>query len=83
MNLIELLTVTLIIAILATIGAPAVLKAGRKIKHKWYEVNMWHGDRLNAVLNDDTPKPTLDYYLTNGANPQKYYWDLKAPSAEN
>lgn len=80
MNLIELLTVTLIIAILAAMGVPATVKAGKRIKNKWYEVNMWHGDRLNAVLNDETPKSTLDYYLTNGANPQKYYWNLKAPA---
>lgn len=77
MKLIELLVVVAIIAILASIGFPAVLKAGKRIKQKWYEANMWHGDRLNAVLNDETPKSTLDYYLTNGANPQKYYWDLK------
>lgn len=82
MKLIELLTVVVIIAILASIGVPVVVKSGKKIKQKWYEINMWHGARLTAVINDDTSKSTLDYYLTNGTNPQKYYWDIK-PVATN
>lgn len=80
MKLIELLAVTLIIAILASMGVPVVVKTGKMIKRKWSEINMWHGARLDAVLKDETPKSTLDYYLTNGVNPQKYYWDLKAPA---
>lgn len=82
-KLIELLTVTLIIVILASMGVPAVVKAGKGIKRKWFEINMWHGDRLNAVLNDETPKSTVDYYLTNGANPQKYYWNLNPSATQN
>jgi competence protein ComGC len=78
MKLIELLTVIVIITILASIGVPAVVKAGKTIKHKWFEVNMWHGARLTAVLDDETSKSTLDYYLTNGSNPQKYYWNITA-----
>lgn len=77
MKLIELLAVVVIIAILASIGVPAVVKAGKEIKHKWYEANMWHSARLAAVMDDNASKSTTDYYLTNGTNPQKYYWDIK------
>ena len=83
MKLIELLTVVVIIAILASIGVPVVVKSGKKIKQKWYEINFWHEARLTAVINDDTPKSTLDYYLTNGANPQKYQWVVVNPNASN
>lgn len=83
MKLIELLTVVAIIAILTSIGVPVVVKSGKKIKQKWYEINFWHEARLTAVINDDTPKSTLDYYLTNGTNPQKYYWNIVAPSGSN
>lgn len=81
MKLLELLTVTLIIAILASMGVPVVVKAGKKIKRKWYEINMWHDARLSAMLNDETPKSTVDYYLTNGVNPQQYHWNLTAATS--
>jgi Tfp pilus assembly protein FimT len=83
MKLIELLTVVVIIAILASIGVPVVVKSGKKIKQKWYEINFWHEARLTAVINDDTPKSTFDYYMTNGANPQKYQWVIINPNASN
>jgi len=76
MKLIELLVVILIIGLLASIGVPAVLKAGQSIKQKWRESNFWHGARLSAVLDDNISKSSLDYYLTNGVNPQKYYWNV-------
>lgn len=83
MKLIELLTVTVIITILASIGVPVVVKTGKTIKQKWYEVNIWHGARLDAVLKDETSQKDLDYYMTNGTNPQKYHWVIVNPNASN
>lgn len=79
MKLIELLTVIVIIAILASIGVPVVVRTGKEIKQKWYEINFWHGSRLDAVLKDDTHQKDLDYYMTNGVNPQTYYWNIIKP----
>ncbi len=78
MKLVELLVTVAIIVVLASIGAPAVVKAGKRAKMKWYEANAWHGARLQSVLNDDTPQSTLDYYMTN--NPPKYQWNIVKPN---
>jgi type II secretory pathway pseudopilin PulG len=79
MKLIELLVVVVIIAILASIALPITLRTGKRIKHLWFEANVWHGARLETVLNDNTSQPTIDYYLTNGANPVKHNWKYFRP----
>ena len=79
MKLIELLVVITIIAILTSIGVPVVVRTGKEIKRKWYEINVWHGARLDATLKDDIHQKDLDYYMTNGTNPQVYHWNIVKP----
>lgn len=76
MKILELLTVAAIVAVLASIGVPVVVKTGKTIKRTWYEVNVWHGARLDAALKDEIHQKDLDYYMTNGTNPQKYQWGI-------
>ncbi len=80
MKLIELLAVVVIIALLTSMVLPAALRASKRIKDLWYEAYIWHGARMEAVLNDNTPQSTLDYYCTNGANPVKHNFKYFRPN---
>ena len=61
-TLIELLVTVAVIAILASMLAPATIRAYRHARKSILISSTWHNARYTAVLNEDKRS---DYYLTN------------------